>query len=98
VVQESFIKIFTGIGEFTYQGKGSLKAWATKIAVNEALMQLRKDKQFIYSLQEAEMGNSPDEDPDTEGLGMETFIIFHTETATRLSGCVQSLCHRREKP
>lgn len=76
VVQESFIKIFTGIGEFTYRGKGSLKAWATKIAVNEALMQLRKDKQFIYSLQEAEIGNSPDEDPDTEGLGMETLLFF----------------------
>ena len=76
VVQESFIKIFTGIGEFTYRGKGSLKAWATKIAVNEALMQLRKDKQFIYSLQEAEIGNSPDENPDTEGLGMETLLFF----------------------
>ena len=76
VVQESFIKIFTGIGEFTYRGKGSLKAWATKIAVNEALMQLRKDKQFIYSLQEAEISNSPDEDPDTEGLGMETLLSF----------------------
>ena len=52
VVQESFIKIFTGIGEFTYRGKGSLKAWTTKIAVNEALMQLRKDKLFIYSCKE----------------------------------------------
>jgi RNA polymerase sigma-70 factor (ECF subfamily) len=76
VVQESFIKIFTGIGEFTYRGKGSLEAWATKIAVNEALMQLRKDKLFIYSLQESEMDDSPDEDPDTEGLGMETLLSF----------------------
>ena len=63
-------------GYQTGKGKRSLKAWATKIAVNEALKQLRKDKQFIYSLQEAEIGNSPDEDPDTEGLGMETLLFF----------------------
>ena len=76
VVQESFIKIFTRIREFEYRGKGSLKAWATKIAVNEALMQLRKDKQFIYSLQETENHDFPDEDPDTEGMSLEILLLF----------------------
>ena len=37
VLQEAFIKIFTSIGHFSYRGEGSLKAWVTRIAVNEAL-------------------------------------------------------------
>ena len=76
VVQECFIKIFTRIRKFEYRGKGSLKAWVTKIAVNEALMQLRKDKQFVYSLQETSSYDFPDEDPDTEDLSLETLLFF----------------------
>ena len=47
VLQESFIQIFTQIHQFEYRGKGSLKAWITKITINEALMQLRKEKNFL---------------------------------------------------
>ena len=42
VLQEAFIKIFTSIGHFSYRGEGSLKAWVTRIAVNEALQYLRQ--------------------------------------------------------
>ena len=35
VLQESFIKIFTRINAFEYRGKGSLKAWMSRIAVND---------------------------------------------------------------
>ena len=42
VLQESFIKIFTRINAFEYRGKGSLKAWMSRIAVNESLMMLRR--------------------------------------------------------
>ena len=35
VLQESFIKIFMGIGSFSYRGKGSLKAWMSRIVVND---------------------------------------------------------------
>lgn len=41
VLQEAFIKIFTKIASFKYRGKGSLKAWLTRIVINEALMFLR---------------------------------------------------------
>lgn len=44
VLQEAFIKIFTQIGSFTYRGKGSLKAWLTRIVINEALMFIRNRK------------------------------------------------------
>ena len=72
VLQESFIKIFTQIQQFEYRGKGSLKAWLTKIVINEALMQLRKEKFFLIPLQE----ELPDEEPDTEGLSAETLLSF----------------------
>lgn len=42
VLQEAFIKIFTQIAKFKYRGKGSLKAWLSRIVVNEALMALRR--------------------------------------------------------
>ena len=42
VLQETFIHIFTQIDTFEYRGNGSLKAWMTRIAVNESLAFLRK--------------------------------------------------------
>ena len=47
VLQESFIKIYTQIQRFEYRGKGSLKAWITRIAINEALGELQKDKHLF---------------------------------------------------
>ena len=41
VLQEAFIRVFTRIDSFVYKGEGSLKAWLTKIVVNEALRFLR---------------------------------------------------------
>ena len=40
VLQESFIRIFTNIHQFEYRGKGSLKAWMTKVVIHESLQQL----------------------------------------------------------
>lgn len=37
VLQEAFVKIYMSIGKFQYRGKGSLRAWMTRIVVNEAL-------------------------------------------------------------
>lgn len=44
VLQEAFIKIFMQIGSFHYRGKGSLKAWMTRVVINESLMFLRSKK------------------------------------------------------
>ena len=76
VLLESFIKIFTQIKQFEYRGKGSLKAWLTKIVINEALMQLRKDKMFFIFLQESTLNELPDEEPDTDDLNAETLLSF----------------------
>jgi len=41
VFQDAFVDILTHIGNFQYRGTGSLKAWATKVVVNQSLMFLR---------------------------------------------------------
>ncbi len=42
ILQESFIKIFSSIDKFEHRGEGSLKAWMTRIVVNESLQFLKK--------------------------------------------------------
>ena len=48
VLQECFIKIFTKIATFEYRGKGSLKAWVTRVAINEALRFLRDNEASMW--------------------------------------------------
>lgn len=48
VLQESFILIFTSIDKFTYRGEGALKAWITKIVVNESLRHLKKVQKIDF--------------------------------------------------
>lgn len=74
VLQESFIKIFTHIGSFHYKGEGSLKAWMTRIVVNESLAFIRRKKNSPLSFDDKEPPDLPDEEPDTEGLSPETVI------------------------
>ncbi|WP_262288463.1 RNA polymerase sigma factor [Hallella absiana] len=67
VLQEAFIKIFTQFHTFQYRGKGSLKAWVTRIMVNECLTTLRQ-KQKIDVVDGEQVPDLSDEEPDTEGL------------------------------
>ena len=76
VLQESFIKIFTKIGQFEYKGKDSLKAWLTKIVVNEALGQLRKEQDFLVPIQESILAHCPDDEPEVEDLDTNILYAF----------------------
>lgn len=44
VLQESYLKVFSGIGAFTSHDGGSLVAWIRRIVVNESLQLLRCKK------------------------------------------------------
>ena len=44
VLQESYLKVFSGIGAFTSHDGGSLVAWVRRIVVNESLQLLRRKK------------------------------------------------------
>lgn len=71
VLQEAFIKIFTTIGSFHYQGKGSLKGWMARIVINEALMFLRKKKKMQFVDADEEPPDVAEEPPDTSQLTAE---------------------------
>ena len=68
VLQESFIKIFTQIGSFEYRGRGSLRAWMSRIVVNESLQALRKAKRQPATVPDTEPPDVPDESPDESDL------------------------------
>ena len=67
ILHDGFIRIFQSIGQFTYQGEGSLKAWLSRVIVNEALGFLRKRSNQLQ--QEVLMEEIPDR-PDDEDVGV----------------------------
>lgn len=70
VIQESLLSIISNIHTFEYHGKGSLRAWATRIAVNHALGFIRQKKRttalFADSCQDI-AGDMEDEAPPDIG-------------------------------
>ena len=56
VLQESYLKVFSGIGAFTPHDDGSLVAWVRRIVVNESLQLLRRKKMLnqLVSLDDVE--------------------------------------------
>ena len=61
LLQEAFIKIFQSMDRFSWRGEGSLKAWMTRIVVNDSLKVLRKKKPL--RLPETLSEELADEDP-----------------------------------
>jgi RNA polymerase sigma factor (sigma-70 family) len=66
VLQESYIKIFKALANFEYKGEGSLRAWCTRIVINESL-------KFLKTIGKIQSINKPvwdlpdmteEEDPD----------------------------------
>jgi RNA polymerase sigma-70 factor (ECF subfamily) len=63
-LQESFVKIFSSISRFEYRGEGSLKAWMTRIVVNEALRFLKRESNFASMFREESLPDVVDDTPD----------------------------------
>lgn len=69
ILQESFIRIFSSLDRFEYRGRGSLRAWMSRVVVNESLMFLRKNRlSERISLDDPLPDIPQEEDPDTEGI------------------------------
>ena len=47
LLQNAYIKIFKQIGKFEYRGEGSLRAWMTRIVVNDSLKFLKPKRKFF---------------------------------------------------
>lgn len=67
VLQDSFVAIFTQIGNFSYKGPGSLRAWMTRIVMNKAINCLKKTKRMSsIELRDQELPDVPDDETDAD--------------------------------
>ncbi len=91
VLQETFIKAFKHLR--TFDGRSSLSTWLYRIATNEALMLLRKQKGVIVSLDEPNPNGEEDQEPlqivDWCCLPEET--LMNTETKKLLEQAIIKL-------
>ena len=73
VLHDSFLHIFASMHTFEYRGSGSLKAWLTRIIINESLQFIRHAyrSEILSPSIEAEVIDE-DEPPQLEGISMET--------------------------
>lgn len=76
VLQEAFLRIFSSVDDFVYRGEGSLKAWMSRIVLNESLKWMKQKCRFDL----VEIGNEqldiPDEDPDTDGIPTDVIYML----------------------
>lgn len=63
VVQDSFIRVFKYIHQFD-QNRGQLKSWMAKIAINECLKKLKKNKELLSLESIIEMTSQQDIESD----------------------------------
>jgi RNA polymerase sigma-70 factor (ECF subfamily) len=65
VFQDCFVSIMTHIYQFDYRGEGSLRAWVSRIAVNQSLMFLRSKKQKDKTIVDIDIPDEAEvDDPD----------------------------------
>src|SRR5215470_1604351 len=62
IVQQAFHKAFIHLNSF--EGKSSFRTWLTRIAINEALMSLRKSRAF----REVRFDDTSDEESDASAV------------------------------
>lgn len=60
VLQDCFLKGFTRIHDFDYRGKGSLRAWMSRIVANESINHLKQQSRLTF-LAETDV-EMPDDD------------------------------------
>lgn len=68
VLQDSFLKIFSGIASFRYRGSVSLKGWVTKVTVNETLKFLQKNSRLEFVAISENDCDCVDEEPDIDTI------------------------------
>lgn len=75
VLQNSFIQMFRSINSFEYRGNGSLKAWITRIVVNEALRHIKQNPNFTTVSEDFEIPDEEnEEEPDLKEISQNTIM------------------------
>ncbi|MBQ7575849.1 MAG: sigma-70 family RNA polymerase sigma factor [Bacteroidales bacterium] len=76
VFQDGLIKIISAFGKFSYRGDGSLKAWASRVMVNTALMHLRERLKADVLSEEPVPDETAAEDPEVSDIPTEVLHGF----------------------
>lgn len=80
ILQNSFIKMFHNIHSFKYMGPGSLKAWLTRVVINEVLQYIRSFSKMQFSDDQEEIIIKEDqgdqEDPELSDVPMEVLLAM----------------------
>jgi len=76
VLQNSFIQMFRSIGSFEYRGSGSLKAWITRIVVNESLKHIKQNVDFKVVSEDFEIPDEENEDPNFEEISQDIIMMM----------------------
>ncbi len=100
VLQESFIKIFTSMGKFEYRGKGSVKAWLTKVVVNESLAFLKRSNRMELVYPEQELPDLPEEEaPDITDISQDEIqkMVQQLPKGYRTVFCLYVFEHKSHK-
>ena len=74
LMQDAMVNIIQNIDNFTYKGEGSLRAWATRIVVNQALNFVKSQKRFHDTFADKDLGNlslANNEEPDISDVPAE---------------------------
>lgn len=72
ILHDSFIKAYTSAGNLQYRGPGTLKAWITKIVVNESLQFLKKESVITFT--DEEPAEIADDEPDTHEIPADALL------------------------
>lgn len=68
ILQTSFMKIISSLDKFEWRGPGSLRAWMTRITVNESLKFLRENEKTRKMFEGYVHEDEVVEEPDTDNL------------------------------
>lgn len=68
ILQTSFMKIISSLDKFEWRGPGSLRAWMTRITVNESLKFLRENEKTRKMFEGYVPEDEVVEEPDTDNL------------------------------
>ncbi len=102
VFQDTFVRIFGSMGQFSWRGNGSLKAWTERVAVNMSLNYLRDHKAEQLAVQVDDSFVLADEPTaeDVDGIDASVIEGFIAElpvgyrTVFNLF-CIEGLNHRQ---
>lgn len=100
VLQDSFVKVFTSIDRFEYRGKGSVRAWLTKVVVNESLAFLKESSRIEWVRSDEGLPDLPDEDPpDVTDISPETIqeMVQKLPEGYRTVFCLYVFEHKSHK-